>query len=365
MRLLNSLFREFNFIRHDRSVMITLILVFCLSLVSVIGGLFEVERQQESIEQLIIADNQDRLSILSEQEDWGGAAYYSFHLTYDPPTPFAFAALGQRDSQPWKHRIRMLALEGQIYERDANNPVVALIGRFDFSFFSAIVLPFIIIILLHDLRSGERREGRYHLLLTTTGATSNLWFVRTIVRSLSLYIVVMVPFIFASIISEVNTVVLIRACLYLALYVFFWSIIGYWFSSWNKTSSVILTSLIGFWLLVAVVIPTAGKIIIDKAIPVPSGSEILMMQRETVNDAWDKTKDETMHAFIERYPEWSAYVEVNRPFEWKWYFAFQQVGDQETEDLSQAYREGRLSRDRMASYLAQRVSYATPPFLLP
>ena len=33
-----------------------------------------------------------------------------------------------------KHRIRALALEGQIYERDTGNPVLALTGRFDFAF---------------------------------------------------------------------------------------------------------------------------------------------------------------------------------------------------------------------------------------
>lgn len=39
--------------------------------------------------------------------------------------------MGQRDVQPWKHRIRLLALESQIYERDVGNPSIALVGRFD------------------------------------------------------------------------------------------------------------------------------------------------------------------------------------------------------------------------------------------
>ena len=50
----------------------------------------------ERIEQLIASDQQDRSSELSKQKSWGSTAYYSFHFTYEPPSDFAFAALGQR-----------------------------------------------------------------------------------------------------------------------------------------------------------------------------------------------------------------------------------------------------------------------------
>ncbi|WP_395375726.1 DUF3526 domain-containing protein [Marinicella sp. W31] len=360
MKLINPFFREAAFMMQDRSVMIALVLVFCLSALSVVGGLLEVKSQELEIEQLIDSDGQDRLSELSRQESWGGAAYYSFHLTYDPPTPFAFVAMGQRDARPWKHRIRMLALEGQIYERDVNNPVVALIGRFDFSFFSAFVLPLILIVILHDIRSSERRERRFHLLLATVGTAKRLWITRTSVRALSLYIAVIIPLIAGSIINSVSVDVIFKACFFLALYFVFWTVISSWFASWNKSSSVILASLIGFWSLVAVIVPTAGRMAIDEFVTVPAGSDILMLQRETVNDAWDKPKKETMRAFLEHYPEWSEFSEIKNPFEWKWYYAFQQVGDQTAEKLSQAYREGRLERDRLAGHMA----LFAPPALL-
>ena len=360
MKLFNSFLREANFMRRDRSVLVALLLVFVLSTISVVAGLLEVERQQVKIDQLIVSDKQDRLSELSKQETWGGAAYYSFHLTYDPPEPFTFAAMGQRDTKPWKHRIRMLALEGQIYERDANNPVITLIGRFDFSFFSAFVLPLILIVLLHDIRSSERREGRFYLLLATAGTADRLWLIRTTVRSLFLYIAVIIPLIIVSILNGVSTGVIISACIFLALYVLFWTLISYWFASLNKSASVILASLVGFWILVAVIVPTGGRLAIDEFTPVPTGSEILLTQRETVNDAWDLPKEETMRTFLERHPEWSEHATIERPFEWKWYYAFQQVGDQKTETLSKAYREGRLKRDRLAGYLA----LIAPPALL-
>ena len=51
---------------------------------------------------------------------------------------------------------------------------------------------------------------------------------------------------------------------------------------------------------------------------------------------------------------------VERPFEWKWYFAFQQVGDQKAQALSEAYTTGRLKRDQLAGWLA----VLAPPVLL-
>jgi ABC-2 type transport system permease protein len=33
-----------------------------------------------------------------------------------------------------------------------------------------------------------------------------------------------------------------------------------------------------------------------------------MTQREAVNDAWDLPKAATMDAFVERHPQWAAYM---------------------------------------------------------
>ncbi len=84
----------------------------------------------------------------------------------------------------------------------------------------------------------------------------------------------------------------------------------------------------------------------------PDGAEILMIQREAVNDAWDKPKAATMEPFLARHPEWRAYGAVTKPFEWKWYYAFQQTGDMQAEPIVRAYREGRLARDEAAGIAA-------------
>ena len=88
------------------------------------------------------------------------------------------------------------------------------------------------------------------------------------------------------------------------------------------------------------IVPAAIKTSVETAVPLPDGGDILLTQREAVNDAWDLPKSATMDPFVERHPEWADYTEISQSFEWKWYYAFQQVGDQTVEPLSLAYREG-------------------------
>ena len=360
MSNLNALMREIQFTARDKTVLFWLIIVLSLSSISVWSGLTEVQHQNATIQNLINADQQERLTEQKKLENWGLTAYHSFHLTYDPPSNFAYAAMGLRDTQPWKHRIRMLALEGQIYERDVGNPSVALIGRFDFAFFTTFIIPIIIIMILYNLQSSEKTAGRHALLEATAGKKSFFWALRALVRVGALFLSLIFPLIIAGIIADTNPSTLFLAILAVFTYIAFWTLVSVYISAWRTSGSVILMTLVFFWVLSAVILPAGSRIAIDRVVSVPSGTDILMLQRETVNDAWDLPREVTMDAFFKRHPQWSNYEPVKDSFEWPWYYAFQQVGDQKTEDLSTAYRNARLQRDQLAAW----VSLITPPSLL-
>eukprot|EP00903_Cladosiphon_okamuranus_P004434 g4432.t1 len=137
------------------------------------------------------------------------------------------------------------------------------------------------------------------------------------------------------------------------------------------------SALAALWLLLVLVLPAiavnvaartvpiAGKIetelvMLTEIVPIPHGADILMTQREAVNDAWDLPKEDTMQPFLQRHPEWANTPAIEGTWDWKWYYAFQQVGDQKAEALSDAYSAGRIERDRMAGLLA----LIAPPALL-
>ncbi|MCE2028504.1 DUF3526 domain-containing protein [Sessilibacter corallicola] len=360
MSTFNALMREIKFTARDRTVVFWMVTVLGLSAISLAFGLAEVKHQQATIQQLLDANQQERDAEFEKLKDWGSAAYYTFHLTYDAPSDFAFAALGQRDVQPWKHRIRMLALEGQIYERDVGNPSIALIGRFDFAFFTAFIVPLVLIILLYDLRASEKTAGRYNLLEATVGQSSSFWFLRAAVRSGALFLCLIATLFIAGMIAGTAVSKLLLAGLWVLIYIIFWTVICFFIAAWRKPGSVILMTLITVWVSTAVILPALSRLAIDKLVPVPPGADILMMQRETVNDAWDLPRETTMNAFFEEHPQWSDYQQVESSFEWQWYYAFQQVGDQKTRDLSTAYQNGRLQRADIAAW----VSLLAPPSLL-
>lgn len=360
MNMLSHLVRELQFLLRQRAVAGLLVLATFLSALSIVTGLAEIAHQRTTLEQMISSDIVDRDNAHQKAEDWGGAAYDSFHLTYMPPSDLAFAAIGQRDIAPWKHRIHMLALEGQIHSADTANPELALAGRIDFAFIVSVLAPLFVILLLHDLRASERAAGRHDLLIATAGQPGALWRVRASGLMLVLAVCLLLPFWVGAALAGTQLVKVIAVSLLACAHLLFWAALSYWAGARAAAGAVILTGLIGLWLLLAAILPAITKVAVDRTISTPAGGDIVLTQREAVNDAWDLPKAVTMEAFVARHPEWAEHTEVSRAFEWKWYYAFQQVGDQAAEPLSAAYRERVLARDRAVSFAA----LLSPPSLV-
>jgi ABC-2 type transport system permease protein len=360
MSLVLRLFRELRFLLRQRAVAGLLVLAMLLSALSVTNGLAEIAHQRMTLERMILADKADRDGALAKAEDWGSAAYSSFHLTYLPPSDLAFAAMGQRDASPWKHRIHMLALEGQIHAADTANPELALAGRIDFAFIVSVLAPLLVILLLHDLRAGERAAGRHDLLIATAGQSGRLWPIRASALIATLAVCLLLPFWVGAALAGTQLAKVLAVSLLVCIHLLFWAAVSYWAGARAAAGSVILTGLIGFWLLLTAILPAITRVSIERAISIPAGGDIVLTQREAVNDAWDLPKNVTMEAFGARHPEWENYTQVSRPFEWKWYYAFQQVGDQTAEALSTTYREGIRERDQAAALAA----FSSPPALV-
>jgi len=363
MNLYSNLIREAKFLLRQRHLVAFFTIVFLLCVFAVGSGISETQTQLTTIERLIDKDTVDRNSVLAKQSDYGSAAYYSFHLTYAPPSPMAFAAMGQRDIYPWKHRIRMLALEGQIYETDSDNPELSFLGRFDFSFLVSVLMPLFVILLLHDLRSAERSAGRYDLLITTASKANSLWLSRASVLCLTLALVICLPLIIGALFTQASLIDAGLMVLVVIGHLLFWMGLTLWFTSTKiaakQSSAQTASVLLAIWLSVTVLLPVGSDIAIDEMVQSPNGGEIVMTQREAVNDAWDVPVTDTWREFLATHPQWHGHTTMGPAFEWKWYYAFQQVGDQHASELSQAYRDATLAKDQLAS----SFSLLSPPML--
>ena len=355
--------RECRFLLAQRSIYGVLIVALGLSIFSVWSGLAEVNAQRDTIERLVQKDALDRADAIAKHHDYGSVAYYSFHLTYDEPSPLAFAAMGQRDVFPWKHRIRMLAIEGQIYETDADNPELSLVGRFDFAFYVSVLLPLFVILLTYSLRSSEREAGRHDLLIVTSQSQRKLWLTRAVVLNLSLFVVICVPFVISALISGAIFSRILLVLFIVFAHTVFWACISLFVGVGERFAQLhstrIASLLVGVWLLLSVVLPVSISTWVELSVASPKGGDVVLTQREAVNDAWDLPFDATWDAFLATHPKWADSTEMTGSFEWKWYYAFQQVGDQKAALLSNAYREATQKRNELAGW----GSLLSPPML--
>lgn len=358
--LLTHLGREWRFMLSQKYILVLLSCTLLMSGFSVWSGLSEINQQHQTIERLQQADEKDRIEAQVKHPDRGSMAYYSFHLTYSSPSDIAFSALGARDIYPWKHRIRMLSLEGQIYESDAQNAELAQAGKIDFVFVLSALSPLLIILLFHDLYASERTSGRHDLLVTTAKSVLALWGARAAVRFIAIISCLMLPFYIGAWVSESSLTSVIEISFWSLLYLVFWTLLSIWWGKNASSAPRVASGLIGIWVLLAFIIPILGDLAIKKSVHSPKGGDILLTQREAVNDAWDLPKKTTMDAFVSTHPKWKDYVSMQSMFEWKWYYAFQQVGDQKAEKLSQDYRAAALKKYDLSGY----VSMLSPPLLL-
>jgi ABC-2 type transport system permease protein len=352
--------REWHFLLRQKYALALLACTFVISAFAVYSGLSEVSQQQQTIAHLKVADTVELTKVQNKHSNAGTLGYYGFHLTYLPPSKLAFAALGERDIYPWKHRINLLALEGQIYESDAQNAELAQAGKIDFNFVLTALAPLIIILLFHDLFSSERSSGRYDLLVTTAQSALTLWGARIAVRFIAVMVCLMGPFYLGALLSSTTVTDIGLVFMLCVSYLIFWTALSVWWGKNASSSPRVASTLIGFWVLVAFIIPILADLAIEQAVHSPKGGDIVLTQREAVNDAWDIPKATTMNAFVKHYPEFTPYSAMGSKFEWKWYYAFQQLGDLKAAELSLAYRKAARKKYQLAGV----VAWLSPPLLL-
>lgn len=345
---------ELRLLLRARLSVIALALLALLSVAAVASGMAEVSRQRAAIAAIPAAQAEDIAAVadyVDRTKDAGSAAYYSFHPTWDAPSPLAFAALGMRDVSPYILRVRALGLEAQIYDGDTFNPELALPGRFDFAFVLVFLAPLFVIAMFHDLVSGEREAGRLRTLTALPRGGSELMRRRTLLRLALLWTVLAVPFTLAAIVSGVGAGAIVLILAVMVAYLLFWIGLAALVGRLRWSSVANAATLAACWLVLVLVAPTLAHVAINRAVPVDQGAEIALAQRERVNHAWDIPREETMQRFYASHPRWAGSAPLGPEFHYKWYLAFHQNGDESVAPQVRAYRQGLERRDAAARAL--------------
>jgi ABC-2 type transport system permease protein len=340
--------REARLFLRQRLALPALLLMAALATASVWAGMAEVSRQLDVIERIQPQQREDVAAVadwVTKDGDPGAAAYYTFHATWDAPSALAFAAIGQRDVSPYILRVRALGLEAQLYEGENYNAELALPGRFDWAFVLTYLAPLFVIVLLHDLKSGEREAGRLPLLAAMARSERGLWRRRVALRIGLLWLALALPFTIGAALSGGGIGGIAAFLLVSAAYLLFWTALclAVGRKGWSSVSNA--ATLAASWLALTLILPTLAHLAINMSIPVRQGVELTLEQREQVHGGWDRPKDETMQAFFAVHPEWKDSPPVGPGFDWKWYYAFQHLGDLAAAPQARAYRAGLEARD--------------------
>lgn len=331
---MNHLKFELRQIAHSRLALAAIALLLLLSALSVWTGLQAVARQQATLERIAASHARDFEAIAAKQLKGkadgalaGSVGYYLPHLTVNPPSPLAFAAIGQRDLQPSALRVRLLGLHAQLYESEAINPELAMPGRFDFAFVLVYLTPLFVIALMHDLVTSEREAGRLRLLASLPAGAANTWRRRVGLRYGLVWLAALLPVAVGAALAGAGIAGFALIALVATLYLGFWFGLAAWVAARARTSAGSAATLLACLVGLSMILPTLADAAIARLSPVSKGVELALAQRQAVHNGWDIPKPVTFEKFFRSHPEWKGTPPVEGRFHWKWYYAMHQAGD--------------------------------------
>lgn len=133
--------------------------------------------------------------------------------------------------------MRLLGLQAQLYETETINPELALPGPFDFAFVLIYLAPPAVIVLMHDLVSGEREAGRLRVLSALPATPDVLWLQRARLRLVLVLLALLAPFLSGAVIAQAPVAGVAALGLVGVLYVAFWTGLGLLVGAWGRRSA--------------------------------------------------------------------------------------------------------------------------------
>jgi ABC-2 type transport system permease protein len=135
------------------------------------------------------------------------------------------------------------------------------------------------------------------------------------------------------------------------LYMLFWFAISFVVIALRRSSSISALLLLSTWVLFCLLIPAVVNNYLTVRYPVKEAYSTFIKQRDGYHNKWDKNPDSTMQAFFKHYPQFSHYKWESPKFNYMWYYAMQQLGDDESAPYSKAMH-GKLQQRQHAAEVA-------------
>jgi ABC-2 type transport system permease protein len=285
-----------------------------------------------------------------ENKEMGLTLYYLRFAYVNQLKPLTGISIGQRDVNLPIQQITIRNLEEKKYDSDLNNPTALQMGNLDFSFVLIYLFPLLIIAFCYNLLSEEKEDETWRLLCIQSSNPNKIIVQKLIVRYAFVLATLLVLLFAAAIILHLPFNAAFLATSVLAIFYFsFWFALCWWIISWKKDSTVNAVSLLSIWLLLTIAAPAAVNNYVLATYPVPEALHTAVANREGYHSKWDESKEATMQKFYNHYPQFRKYKLPKKEFSWLWYYAMQQMGDDDAAEHSLAMKQKLLQRDRVST----------------
>ncbi len=340
-----------NFLR-SKGLMNGLLLLFLSGCISINIGKYFLGSHQEIIAQTAHYQKESiERNVEYHPDDIGLLLYYlRFGLIHDLPN-LAGLSIGQRDIHPSLVNVTIRNLEEQKYTSDLKNPMYQLLGNMDFSFILLYFFPLIIIAFCFNLISEEKEGGVWNLVLSQTPNPKKMLAQKIGIRYASILMVLLVLLAIGKFVLAIplDSIFLIYS-LVAILYVTFWFCLSWLVASLHKSSSQNALILLLSWVLLTIIMPALVNAASTQLYPVPEAYGTVLESRDGYHTQWDKPKEPTIASFHQQYPQYSAYHHPEEAsFSWLWYFAMQQMGDDQAAEDAKALKEKLRLRNKFSN----------------
>ncbi|MEJ7644723.1 MAG: ABC transporter permease subunit [Chryseolinea sp.] len=202
------------------------------------------------------------------------ANWYTILPAYKIPNTTALFAIGQGDVFPYYYTVKLESFFMQLFKQnEITNPLRALAGHFDVSFWVVLLLPLFIIVLSFNILSSELDNGNWRLI-NSQGVSQKRWVTSKIVLVASVTgVLLIVVWLSGLVINYVSFsqpptlndfIFFTGATIYLTLWMSVLFLINA--LSLNTSASALYSGVL--WVLICIVSPALTTAIIEKTVAV-------------------------------------------------------------------------------------------------
>ncbi|WP_396590892.1 DUF3526 domain-containing protein [Allomuricauda sp. R78024] len=325
---------------RSRAVLASLVLILLLGGISIGIGHQFLSQKKAAIDQVESHQNSHiERNVALHKDDLGLLMYYVQFAFVNSTAHLAGLSIGQSDLNPNVQRITIKNLEGQRYDTDLVNPMNLQSGNLDLSFVLIYLFPLLIIVFTFNLLSEETETGTWRLVSVQTPSKPKYLLTKLSVRVLLIYAVLGILFTVAKIVLAIplnmNFMMVVLLSL---LYVAFWFALCFFVINFKKNSGFNALLLLSIWLVLLILLPAGINAYLTNKYPVPEALSTMISQRDGYHTKWDTDKKETLQKFYDHYPQFQEFGYPIEGFNWTWYYAMQQMGDDDSAKDTKALR---------------------------